>query len=85
MKLMIEIPSNFVSAYGEILASMNDNVSVEQAIADAAKERVQDTLYNSWELLDENYIFSHTTDYDAKHSWKIARRIIKKHRIPKQK
>ena len=40
MKLTIEIPSNFVSAYGEILKSMNDDISVEKAIADEAKYHV---------------------------------------------
>lgn len=81
MKIVIEMPANYVRAYKEMLPHLYDGVTLEQSIAKESKEFVQRMLYQGWEFLDLEPVYPSTRGGEQEGGWKIAKMIIRKHKI----
>ena len=84
MKLIIELPQNYVEAYREMLPYLDDSITLEQSIAQDSREFVQRVLYQGWEMLDPEFKWPSTRAEPLEQGKDIAARIILKHKIPKE-
>ena len=81
MKLVIELPDNYAHAYLDMMKYIDDSVTLEESIARESKEFVQRMLYQGWEFLAPEPVYSSTRGAEQEEGRKIAETIIRKHKI----